>query len=178
MIRFARASMLAFFLVGLVPAFSQSLTEADREKILTTAKGFLEALSARDQTKVNGALASGIEVRYISKMDLKKKIDAMIQNELSALDYLKVVSGYNAHKFLKEFDGRTWELATRPELPREVLDETIDHGGGQTRYYFLKFQMQVQEVNASTSQTKTFSRLVEIDFVPLQGEFKIFGFII
>jgi hypothetical protein len=169
---------MLFLLVGLLPAFGQGLSEADRDKILTTAKGFLDALSARDTSKVSGALATGIEVRYISKTDLKKKIDAMIQNELSALDYLKVVSGYNAHKFMKEFDGRTWELAARPELPREVLDETIDHGGGQIKYYFLKFQMQVQEVNASTSQTKTFSRLVEIDFVPSQGEFKIFGFII
>lgn len=164
-------------LLSLSPLGAQGLNDGDKGKIQQMARSFMDSLAGKEMDKIKSVIDGTIEIKYLSKADLKKKIDAMIQNELSAVDYLHTVSGYNIYKFQKEFEGKTWEMAGKPQISKEVQEEELD-GAAKTRYYFLKFQVTVNELNTATMQVKTFSRLVELDFIGDKGEFKIFGFII
>lgn len=170
---FSLCALLSFSL-----ARAQGLSDADKGKIQQVARGFMDSLAAKELDKVKSLIDGTVEIKYLSKTDLKKKIDAMIQNELSAVDYLHTVSGFNIYKFQKEFEGKTWEMAGKPQISKDVQEEELESGGSKSKYYFLKFQVTVNELNTATMQVKTFSRLVELDFISDKGEFKIFGFII
>jgi hypothetical protein len=161
------------------PVFAGSISSSDRDALFQNARTFIEGITSKDNAKVASVLNKSIEIKYISKVDLKKKIDAMIQSQITAIDYLQMVSGYNSYKFLNEFDGRKWDVSAGPDLPKEILEETMEGlSGAKSTYYFIKFQLTVSELNTTTQQVKTFNRLVELDFLPDQGEFRIFGFII
>jgi len=173
------AAVFTFFTLPLRAQGSSSLTAKHQQQINGLVSTFLTAIYQRDKEKTMRAVSSSVKIVYLNQEDIKKKIDQLILNQISALDYLFFVSGHNMFKFMENFENLTWKLSSLPSVPSEIFEDETFSKGTSVKYYFLKVKLDIQEVSSGDgSIIKTITKNAEIDILEENGEYKIFGFII
>lgn len=166
-------SILIISLVAVL--FAQENVERE---VVQATKQVIAALASGDVEQISSLLVPEVVVEYKKDDEIKGLIDKLILNEITAVDYLRKISGVNLYKMTQNFEGKSWKLSQALEWDKNIYPDKTLYKEKTQDYYFIKIKFMVGENNLETGEVVLMERVVEMDYIFINGEVKLFGFIL
>ncbi|HBE01615.1 MAG TPA: hypothetical protein DC049_03965 [Spirochaetia bacterium] len=170
-------SAAAFFFLAL------QLT-AEQPAIFIIAADFIKALKNKNREQITLLSEEKMQIRFYDKKELTACMNRYIKNEISAIDYMQIISGNNIFIFFDTSRNEERKIMNF-QYRTEIYRETVEFREKSIEYFYLKGIMTVQNRKlrpAGSVISQNEERYdVEMDFLPAaEGRegFRVFGFVL
>ncbi|GEM_PF-2758405 len=182
-----------------IPA--QSPSSKSKERIIAQVRQFLDDMKNKQPSKIPASLYAtqssadtGISIEHLSKSKLNQLTDDLMEERLSPYKYIKAITGHNIHLFLYKTKNKKGLIEYNIKFarieeslfdPERNLDKVLEQklSWDKDNFYYIDVQLEYEIVQYSHDGTTVLKRekkksYIEIDIAPVNGAYKIFGFII
>ncbi|HBE03752.1 MAG TPA: hypothetical protein DC049_14960 [Spirochaetia bacterium] len=180
----------AFFKICGIIILSAALLagQEQQDEIRQVMKYFMENIKQKNKDEIFRMLDDTISVKSLSREVIKEKIDKLIMNEITAIDYLQNITGHNVSRFFFISDNTSWEIKDY-SVSSDVYNDSTENNGKIISYYFIKFTVSIIEKTHGAGGAVISSRIIqkagEVDIInknahhdDVRQKYRIFGLIL
>lgn len=140
-----------------------------KSEIIKYGKTFLNNLLNKKINDTQKMIYSKIKLKTLDKKKLLQLSDEMMMEKISISEYILYLTGHNLYPFLnKEFQLLSFKMLGKYGAETVINDKII-----KELFYYIKFEISYKK-NGKIFKDK----LIEINIIKENGQYKIFGFIL
>lgn len=158
--------ILFLILIFNIQLYSQKIDENELNKY---TNNFLTALQNKDQNSIKKFLISSIKLNLLNKNEFIKFADDLMTEKITTSQYIINITGHNICLFIKS----NYDLINFSPINESGIEEIKNDNLIKNCLYYIKYKINYK-VNSKLSEDK----IIEVDLIKIDNQYKIIGFII
>lgn len=162
-----KKTIILLILIINILLYSQDNT--DKNELNKYANNLLNAIQQKDQDTIKKHLISLIRLNLLNKNEVIKYADDLMTEKISVFQYIINITGHNISLFINS----NYDLVSFNPINESGVEEIKNDNMIKGNLYYVKYNI-TYKINNKITQNK----IIEIDLIKIDNQYKIVGFII